>query len=361
MNQTLKRASVIAAVWASLVAGTGHADPEPAAFQVFLDPAGSDTNSGLSPTPMKTLARAQDVLRAAQPHSDVEIRIKQGTYTAPTTTWTFVVPGHTVNFMPIDYKYNDGIGDIAGRPVFRSDGAAGYWLKARMPDNLPQGGDGGMRFYYLRVERYSMGGIALAGRVHTDTNGLRVPADAGFNHNKVFGMELVDLGSKWAASGYGYGGVDLVNSSGNLIQNNHFVREENTGGQAALLHGVYIAHHSNDNVVRNNQFAYVSGDPVRARNDSDHNDVFGNVFERTGQKAQYSDWFCDTSTQCVSPPDHPRECASHGNLFHENNNVSGYDGGTTSNWAMIVGDLNYSGAAPCTNNGEARVRTWGNT
>jgi hypothetical protein len=358
----MMRATVIAAVLTLLLSGATQATAEPAeAFQVFLDPAGSDTNSGLSASaPVRTLARAQAVLTAAQPQTDVEVRVRQGTYTAPTTTWTFVVPGHTVNFMPIDYQYGDGVDDIAGRPVFRSDGTAGYWLRGRMPDTMPQGGDGGLRFYYLRVERYSEGGIALAGRYHTDSDGLRVPADAGFNHNKVFGMELVDIGSKWSSAGYGYGGVDLVNSSGNLIQNNHFVHLENTGDKAALLHGVYIAHHSSDNVIIDNQFAYISGDPLRARNDSNHNDIHGNALERTGQKGQFSDWFCDTSTGCVDS-DHPRECASQGNLFHENDNISGYDGGSLSNWAMIVGDLTYSGAAPCTNDGEQRVRTWGNT
>lgn len=353
------RATVIAAVLTFLLNGANQAEPVDA-FQVFLDPAGSDTNSGLvASAPVKTLARAQAVLTAAAPETDVEVRIKQGTYTAPTTTWTFIVPGHTVNFMPIDYEYGDGVDDIAGRPVFRSNGTAGYWLRGRMPDTMPEGGDGGLRFYYLRVERYSEGGIALAGRYQT-VGGLRVPADAGFNHNKIFGMELVDIGSTWSSAGYAYGGVDLVNSSGNLIQNNHFVHLENSGGQAALLHGVYIAHHSNDNVIVSNQFAYVSGDPVRARNDSNHNDIYGNVFERTGQKGQFSDWFCDTSTGCVDST-HPRECASQGNLFHENNNISGYDGASLSNWAMIVGNLTYSGATPCTNDGEQRVRTWGNT
>jgi hypothetical protein len=139
----------------------------------FLDPAGSDTNSGLSVSaPVKTLARAHAVLTAAQPQTYVEVRIKQGTYTAPTTTWTYIVPGHTVNFMPTDYEYGDGVDDIAGRPVFRGNGTAGYWLRGKMPDTMPQGGDGGLRFYYLRAERYSEGGIALAGRYQT-VDGLR--------------------------------------------------------------------------------------------------------------------------------------------------------------------------------------------
>lgn len=362
MKKNWTCASVLAAVLMFLLPAVGHAESvQAAAFQVFLSPAGVDTNDGLTPaTPVRTVARVQDVLKAAQPQTDVEIRIKQGTYVAPPIAWTFVVPGHTVNFMPVDYKYGDGIGDIAGRPVFRSDGTAGFWLRGRMPSTAPQGGNGGLRFFYLRVERYSLGAIALEGRIRTDASGLRVPSDDGFNHNTVFGMEMINLGSKWAASGYGVGGLDLVNSSGNLIDNNHFVHQENTGSDGGLLHGVYLAHHSDSNTVRNNRFSYISGDPIRARNDSNHNNVYGNTFERTGTKGLYSDWFCDTANGCVTP-NNPRECASHGNLFHDNNNISGYNGGTISHWAMTVGDINYSGKAPCDNEGEARVRTWGNT
>ncbi|GAA3435155.1 right-handed parallel beta-helix repeat-containing protein [Kutzneria kofuensis] len=356
------RATAIAAALTFLLTGVAQADPAPPPFTVYLDPAGSDANNGLSTsTAVRTLARAQDVITAARPQADVQVRIKQGTYTAPTTTWTFVVPGHTVTFMPVDYQYGGGIDDIAGRPVFRGNGTAGYWFKGRMPDSATAGGDGGLRFYYLQVQDYSEGGIALAGRTTTDSaTNLRVPADAGFNHNKVFGLEFVDIGSKWSSAGYAYGGVDLVNSSDNVVQNNHFVHLENAGGDADLLHGVYLAHGSSRNVVSGNQFAYVSGDPVRVRNGSDDNDVYGNTLTRSGQRGLLSDWFCDTTTGCVSPG-HPRECASHGNLFHDNDNVSGYDGSSISNWATIVGDLDYAGGAPCSLGGEARIRTWGNT
>jgi hypothetical protein len=123
-----------------------------------------------------------------------------------------------------------------------------------------------------------------------------VPSTAGANHNTVFGMQFQYLGSKWSSAEFAYGGV-------------------------------YLAHGSSRNSVTGNQFAYITGVAMRTRNQSDANDITGNTFTRAGVTAFYSEWFCDSS--CVADnPGHPRECSSHGNAFHDNDTVSGYDGPT---------------------------------
>lgn len=365
---TGRQALVIAAAALTLTAATGGSAAGVAAqtgtptaiYTVYVNPTGSDANNGLTPaTAVKTLERVEAVLTAANPQSDVEVRISQGTYVAPTTTWRFYVADHTISFMPIDYDYGDGIGGIAGRPVFRSNGSGGYWFSARLPTGHP-GGNTNLRFYYLQVERYASGGLQFHGGVTTNSYGITVPASGGVNNNTVYGMMFTQLGSKYSTAGYGYGGLNTWNSSGNLIRNNHFLYHENTGTDAGLIHGIYLAHHSNRNTVSANRFSVISGGPMRTRNDSNDNDIYGNIFERTGVPGYYSEWFCDTS--CVNAnPGHARECASHGNVFHENDLVSSYSGGTVSTWSLTPPGIDYVGGAGCDNAGQPRLRTWGNT
>lgn len=122
---------------------------------------------------------------------------------------------------------------------------------------------------------------------------------------------------------------------------------------------MYLAHWSKRNIVAANRFYMVSGGPMRTRNDSNDNDVYSNTFERAGVGAYYSKWFCDSG--CVADnPGSPRECASHGNVFHENNLVSGYSGGDLSVWALTPPGIDYPGGAGCDNGGQKRLRTWGN-
>jgi hypothetical protein len=340
--------------WCSNPPGLGRRD----VFSVYLDPGGSDVADGRTPgTAVKTLNRAQAILTAAAPESEVEVRIGQGRYVAPQVTWRFYVPGHRVSFLPADYEEGDGIGDIAGRPVFESDGSAGYWFTARLPTGHP-GGATNLRFVYLQVEDYSSGGLQFYGGIKTNEDGISVPATEGVDGNAVYGMMFRDLGSAHNPASVGYGGINTWNSSGNRIENSHFVANENAGADAGLIHGIYFAHYSQNNVVRGNRFERISGGPMRTRDDSNGND-FGNRFIRAGT-AYYSEWFCDS--ECVADnPGHARECASHANLFHENVLVSGYDGSRLPAWALTPPGIDYAGGTGCGNDGEPRVRTWGNT
>jgi hypothetical protein len=350
---------VLATVLASLATPVVAANAG-SVCRLYLSSTGSDANDGKTvATAVRTVARAQQLLKALAPTNDVEIRIKQGTYVAPQTDWDFFVPGRTVSFMPIDYEVGEDASGIAGRPVLRGNGTAGVWLHVRLPAGHP-GGATNLRFYYLHVERYSSGGLVLNGGVTTNASGLRVPASAGLNHNTVYGMMFLDLGSKHAPASAGYSGLTPQNSSDNYIRNNHFVRLENTGDDAALVHGIYLAHWSRRNTVVSNRFESISGAPMRVRNDSNDNNISGNVFERTGQRSHYDEWFCDAP--CVANnPGHPRECASHGNVFHHNDIRSGYTGGDISVWALQPPGIDYPGGAGCHNAGQWRLRTYGNT
>jgi hypothetical protein len=330
-----------------------------AIFRLFLAPDGSDSNSGLTPRdPLRTLARTQELLVATRPTTDVEVRIAAGTYVAGQTTWQFYLPGHSISFMPADYDYGEGAADIASRPIFRGNGRSAWWFYARLPSGN-RGGNTNLRFYYLQVERYARGGLAINGGIATSRQGIRVPSTVGANRNTVQGMLFQHLGSKYSSGGIGYGGVDLVNSSDNAIRAGLFRYHENTGAQAGLIHGVYLAHGSKRNVVSGNRFYVISGGPLHTRNDSDDNTVFDNRFERTGSAAAYNEWFCNT--RCVlANPGQPRECPSYGNIFRDNDVVSGYAGGRLASWRLASpGD--HSGGSGCKREGQPRIRVSGNT
>ena len=329
-------------------------------YRLYLSPHGSDDNSGRTPQdPLLTLAGAHDVLTSDRPTTDVEVRIAQGTYVAPPTMWQFYIPGHSISFMPADYDYGEGIADIAGRPVFHGNGSAGWWFSARLPAGHP-GGNTNLRFYYLQVESYARGGLVISGGITTNRAGIRIPANAGANRNTILGMVFRQLGSRHSTAGFGYAGLDLVNSSDNRIHFNLFDQHENTGRNAGLIHGVYLAHGSQRNIVSRNRFSYISGGPIHARNDSNNNEFAANTFERAGTTSAYYDWFCDA--RCVRDnPGQPRECPSHGNVFRDNQLVSTYRGNRLAAWGLKVPGNDNVGGPGCDNGGQKRIRTFGNT
>jgi hypothetical protein len=240
--------------------------------------------------------------------------------------------------------------------VFRGNGSSGWWFYARLPAKDP-GRDTNLRFYYLQVERYSTGGLAINGGLRRNGLGLRVPSTVGANRNTVLGMTFRQMGSRHAPGGIGYGGVDLVNSSDNLIRHNNFREQENRGADAELMHGVYLAHWSRRNQVVNNAFTDVSGGAIHTRNDSNGNTMTGNTFTRTGGVSAYYDWYCDSD--CVAEdPDRSRECPSHGNVFRDNRLVSAYGGGNLAAYATKLPDS--SGGRGCDSQGQPRVRASGN-
>lgn len=333
--------------------GTSASAQAAKVLRVYLDPAGADTNNGLSPsTPVVGLARAQQVVAQAKPNVDVEIRVKAGVYTAAPVTWTTYVPGHTISFLPADYTYGRGSDAIKARPVFRGDGSNGFWFRAELPEGHA-GGDTRLRFYYLQVEQYSNGGIMLDGGTKTGTQGMIAGASRGVNGNTIYGMYFRAIGSKHTRAGVGFGAVDLINSQNNIIEANDFVEIENSGAldQQALIHGVYLAHFSSGNSIRGNRFTTVSGDPIRTRNGSNSNTITANVFTRAGSKAYFSDWFQRSGEA--------RECASLENRFYANTLSSGYTGAISA-WTVSPGGRTFTGGPGCNPEPTERVISWDN-
>jgi Right handed beta helix region len=318
-------------------------------FVVYVDPSGDDANVGATPAQsVLTLTRVQEILEAASPDTDVEVRIAQGTYAGQSVTWTYYHPLHEIAFMPIDYQ-GGGISSIAGRPVFDGEGS-NVLLALDASDGQPTN----LSFIYLQIQGYRQFGLLFRGN--------RNDFDQGWNgSNRVFGCLLTDIGNLANPGDGGYGGLDLVNSRGNVIRNNHFVDVENASGAQGLMHAVYLAHGSSENEIRSNRFVGVSGDPIRVRDGSNRNEVTDNVFEDTGSVAFISDWWCDMDANpaCTKPSG---ECPSWESAFRDNELHCGYDGGSIATFHYFQGETYVPSwcVDHGSNDGWARLHTSGN-
>jgi hypothetical protein len=325
-----------------------------AVFRVYLSPEGSDGNDGSAPErAVRSLSAAQRVISADRPRTDVEVRIKQGTYVAPPTYWTTFVPGRTITFLPLDYEFGEERDGISDRPIFRGDGGKGFWFRA-VPQPATQHRDTRLGFYFLQVENYSTGGIAFDGGTADTGPRTTAPAAGGPNGNTVYGMVFRNLGSRHVRSGVGFGAIDLINSDNNAIQNSSFEYLENSRSSSdeGLIHGVYLSHHSSNNLINGNSFYRISGDPIRTRDNSNRNRIFNNTFRQTGANAYLSDWFnTKTGTGRV-------ECASRANEFYHNRLISGYREPIDDWWTNPL-DADYA-TRGCGNDGTGRIHAWDN-
>lgn len=345
---------VLAATATAALALPAHADSlsspaTEAAFRVYLSPTGDDTRTGLTEADaIKTLDRAEQIIDAALDanalDSDVEVRIKPGTYhRAAGTYWTTMVPDHKITFLPTT---DNGTTPPAGElPLFvgPTDGSAWakdhgvYWFFAA--PSVATGPGEGLHFRHLKVQNYS-NGIAFQGGT-TSVGGMRRGDSTPFNNNSLEGMSFYRLGDRWNWNGdapspkvgtstalRGNYAVALSNSSDNTFEKSSFRLLESIdipgepGDELDLIHAFYIKDWSHGNLISDNQIDVVSGSPIKARNDAHSNTVTNNSFYHAGAPTDgvYYDrietYKCETGAPsgCTSTqPSNGYECPSHGN------------------------------------------------
>jgi len=273
-------------------------------FRVYMSPSGSDANSGRSSSsPVRTLNRVQDIIKAAAPSCPTEVRIRPGTYYGQRVEWTYV-SGHEIKFMPAD-------GTKAERPVFDGCSSAtgpctqGTWFEL----TGVYGVQSKLHFWYIRVQRYNTA-------IHF--KGDKNDPSRYNGGNRIYGCYFYHIGNGWAGAeshGYGYGAVRLANSDDNVIENNRFYNITNST-HLGSIHAIYIAHKSDRNSIQRNGFERVSGDAIRVRDYSNYNIINENRISRAG-KYGYSEWFCDSAQNsgCTLATD---ECRSYRNEFRNN-------------------------------------------
>lgn len=343
----------------------------PGKFVIHLSPTGSDSKNGASASQaVKTLNRAQRILKAAKPQTDVEIRIKKGTYWHQSVEWSHFIPGRTISFMPSDYKYGEGLGKTAGRPSFVGNKDLRALLRVKLRN---AGQTTGLRFYYLHIEKYWAAGISINGLdtvdLPTNTGPLRrAPANSGANGNTFYGLYIENIGNKPTGlknGQHGYAGIQLGNSSNNVVRNSTFENLVNSPGESHI-HGLYIVHGSSNNVIRDNIFRGISGSPVKVRNSSNNNDVRENRFENSGIESAFYDSHQEGKERSPLVKDtvgkatglfHGDECASFGNIFRNNKVGKKFKGsGDLPVVSFRKGDNKYAGKNKACPNANGRIR-----
>lgn len=386
MFRILKAALVTAVVGLSTCLVTAAPAAAAGVQTIYMNAAGSDTQTGDTPgTAVKTLARVQQLVAAGPLDQDVEVRVHAGTYIAQGIVWTTYRPGHTISFMPDDYEYGEGLDGIAALPVFQNARASqsnryitGPWFFA-CPGGpgqpLEDGGVSGLRFYYLKVTYYANAGISLdgsggstCGGKYAATSGPGQPSARGLDGNTIFGVRFNNIGNLYTGgtcadpdfTRCGYGGIVLTESSGNRIANNQFVNLRNS--ELSYIHAIYVTHKSSHNQFTANQVTNVSSDPVKIRDASNYNSFENNIFGANGfvrsstpPAVHYLDEVSTTEGECSS--------------FHNRfayNDLGTYLVGSTENlpvWYLSPGGATWPGSTGCPAlpAGETRLITAGNT
>jgi len=276
---------------------------QPVSFQVFVSPDGDDKNSGLTAAEaILSLSRAQDILLDYQPQMPVEVIVAAGTYNFQSVNWEFT------NDNEILFRASD---ENKTRPIFDGRGKTDTWFTLSAQTGKPSM----LTFRHLRIENYNVG-ISFSG----DRNHV----GRGNSHNTLDSMYFYRIGASFSPKYVSYAAVRFVNSSYNEVKNSEFVDILNPDDRAHFIHAVYMAHHSSNNLVHNNNFSRINGDPIAVRDSANNNKIDNNIFEQTGTSAVFQDWYCQHGVDDCSKP--TRECPSNSNELTNNLIGSGYYG-----------------------------------
>lgn len=266
---------------------------------IHVSPTGNDAGKGASDADaVATIQRAVKLAEAAPAGTTLaKIVLKPGTYKAQ----NFETRGSREN-VPILITSGSG-----GRAVFDGDGQGGTWMTLK-----PRGGNpSNVKIQGIDVTNYET-------VINVEGNRNKPELWAG-------GMEIRD--NRFSNIGdVARNGADpstaalrLVNSDQNIIVGNQFARIKNNK-LCGLLHALYIAHGSTENLIEGNTFEDSCGDAVRFRDRSDNNVVRNNSFTDAWSRSPVSDWFCNPAqrSNCTKEAG---ECPSFNNVV-ENNKVT---------------------------------------
>jgi hypothetical protein len=295
-------------------------------YKIYMRRTGSDSNPGTPASPKRTLAGVHSKIVADAPDEDIEVHVDPdgGEFTAQTVTWTYVLPDHTITFLPWGWDQDSGH-PPARRPVFDGnttdpvEGAArlSTWFDLHL-DRRTSGSYSNVRFYYLHVKNYVRMAIRLAGNGDT--------ASGWQGNNAVRNCIFQDIGNGGSCTrsgccrngashpsavcpNQGLGAIVLQNSRDNWFEQNIFIDLVNADKEAGHVHGIYFDGGSDNNVVAWSRFENITGDPIRVRAQCNDNSLHHNCYVNAGQNGFYSDYFQNQDAACSLSGSH-QECPS---------------------------------------------------
>ena len=275
-------------------------------FEVFVSPAGVDSNDGLSAkTPILTLKRANAiVLKQLQTRpTDVVVHVAPGTYYNQTVNWTaahkdfyVIIKGtHPTSRAKFDGRLSSSE-TLGTQHSFFILTAKGFLTNLTLEN--------------LQVSYYTEA-VSFAGNREDSQNGYN-------GNNKILNSIFDKIGNKYSKekTRIGYAVVRFSNSRFNTVRGNIFSNLYN-GSKNEYQHALYISSHSGYNTIAENAFRMNGGDPVRIRDFSNFNKIEKNEFNKAGAYG-YSEWYCEQASESACTKEDP-ECPSWGNTFIGNN------------------------------------------
>jgi hypothetical protein len=269
---------------------------------LFVGPGGAASASGQSrDKPLPDLQSALNKgLAAPGTTGKLEIRVLPGTYNGQ----TLVIESGGAGRPRIEIVRDAE----KARPVFDGGGADATWLTVSAAGSAT----GNILVSGLEVTRY-LTAISL--------NGSRTAQSLNIGNivirNNVFraiGQQSLSQRAPSTAA------LRLVNADRVQVIGNQFIDVSNRE-RCGLIHAIYLAHGSTNNLVKGNTFDNSCGDSVRFRDASGGNMIEGNTFTDAWAAAPISDWYCDSTGREDCTKKTP-ECPSMGNEIAGNNVVS---------------------------------------
>ncbi len=303
-NRDMRKHIVVALAFSLLAFECGNSTFSPAAGSTnkralfYMSPLGNDSANATAADPVRTLNRIQEIVSAESPGRDITIRIisNLGVYYDQTCTWTFINGDHRINFeaYPDSAYATFQLAAASDSPLFTLQASSNAHTH--------------LHFKRLYILRYTAGAIAFIGD--------RLNLGDGWNGKNVIENCVFDsIGNLSNPSALlAYGVLDFVNTRLDTVRHCTFIDCANAPGELAP-NGVYLAHHSSENVIEGNTFLRFTGNCVRFRDASNDNRVYGNYFQESGAwLALITSWYCfDLVRGCPI-----FECPVQGNLVYDN-------------------------------------------
>ena len=289
-------AILVAVVLLASVFGSGWA----AEMAIYASPTGSDARKGSNVADaVASIQRAVKLAEAAPLETErVKIVFLPGTYLAQ----QFETAGNP-DHIPMLITSGGG-----GRAVFDGDGYGGTWMVLKPRSGHPAN---------ITIDGVDVRNYVTAISVTGDRNdSARWAGGLEIRSNRFSHIGDIARGGVKPSTA----AIRLVNADHNVIAGNEFAHIRNNKS-CVLLHAIYVAHGSTNNLIEGNAFLDSCGDAIRFRDGSDNNVVRNNSFTDAWAHSPVSDWFCnqDERDDCTKVSG---ECPSLNNLVEDNRVIS---------------------------------------
>lgn len=267
---------------------------------IYASPEGNDARRGEGENnAVATIQRAMSLAEAVPAGTtQVNVILSPGIYLAQ----RFATSGNR-HGVPILVVSGSG-----GRAVFDGNGQGGTWMTLYPRDGKPSN----LKLNEIDVRNYETAVNAKGDRNNSEdwAGGMEIRRCSFTNIGNI---------AKSGASP-STAAIRLVNSDRNVIAYNVFTHIRNNES-CVLLHAIYVAHESTDNLIEGNYFEDSCGDAIRFRDGSSRNIVRSNTFKNSWYLSPVSDWFCDQDrrSDCTKASG---ECPSYDNVLDSNKIVS---------------------------------------